>query len=104
MIRVKVKRQSGRWQELETSGHAQQAPRGEDLVCAGVSSILIGALNALNQLVPDACDLLMEEAHVKISVKKDSGQVQLLLDSLLIQLQTMEAAYADYIQITVQEV
>ena len=35
MILVNVRRHGDEIMELDVSGHAGQAPRGEDLVCAG---------------------------------------------------------------------
>ena len=35
---------------LQCKGHAGYAEAGKDLVCAGVSSILFGALNALDEM------------------------------------------------------
>lgn len=42
MILVNVRRHGDEIMELDVSGHAGQAPRGEDLVCAGASSIMVG--------------------------------------------------------------
>ena len=43
MILVNVRKDKEEILELVVTGHAGQAPKGEDLVCAGVSSILVGA-------------------------------------------------------------
>ena len=44
------------------------AGKGQDLVCAGVSSIAVGMMNALDRIKPSACDMQMEEAHINIQV------------------------------------
>ena len=46
MINVRIKYKQDMIQELNVSGHAGYADRGEDLICAGVSSICIGLCNA----------------------------------------------------------
>ncbi|MFR9117818.1 MAG: ribosomal-processing cysteine protease Prp [Merdibacter sp.] len=40
MVHVAVTRDAQEILELDVCGHAGQAPHGEDLVCAGVSSIM----------------------------------------------------------------
>ena len=104
MILVNVRRQGDEIMELDVSGHAGQAPRGEDLVCAGASSIMVGALNAINQLADGSCALLMDEAHIKITQLKENERAKLLLASTLISLQTLESSYSRYIKIQIQEV
>ena len=81
-----------------------QAPHGEDLVCAGVSCIMTGALNALDELVPQTCDLAMQSGHISIRMKEADQRTRLLLAAVLIQLRTMEAQFSQYMKITVQEV
>lgn len=104
MILVNVRRHGDEIMELDVSGHAGQAPRGEDLVCAGASSIMVGALNAIDQLADGSCALLMDEAHIKITQKKENERAKLLLASTLISLQTLESSYSRYIKIQIQEV
>ncbi len=104
MILVNVRKDKEEILELVVTGHAGQAPKGEDLVCAGVSSILVGALNAIDQLANAACELSMQEGYVKIRQKKADERGQLLMKATLIALQTMEESYSSYIHIKVQEV
>lgn len=104
MISVCVKQDAEGIRMIDVSGHAMQAPHGEDLVCAGVSCIMTGALNALDILVPQACDLVLETGHVSIRKKEADELAQLLLQAILIQLQTMEAQFSEYMKIKVQEV
>ena len=49
MIKITASRNDGKIVNLTVKGHANSAPKGEDLVCAAVSSILVGGCNALNQ-------------------------------------------------------
>ena len=48
MIKITVRYQStGEFLSLESNDHANSAPHGEDLVCAAVSGIILGGINAL---------------------------------------------------------
>ena len=53
MICIRVLRRDGGL-ELTAVGHAEQAPRGEDIVCAGVSALLYGFVAYLEGLAPIA--------------------------------------------------
>lgn len=105
MVKVRVKRKHSIIQDIQIQGHAGYAKSGEDLVCAGVSSIAIGMMNALDKLVKDTCFLEMDTAYIHISViKQEVDEVQLLLEVLLIQLDTLQKSYQEYIKIYNEEV
>ena len=105
MVNVEVTRQQGIPYEICIHDHAGYAKRGQDLVCAGVSSIAVGMLNALDQLtIDDVCNLVMKDAYVKISLKQRNDKAELLMEALIIQLKTLETNYHNYISIHDQEV
>lgn len=104
MVKVEIKRKSHDIQEVTIRGHAGSGQHGYDLVCAGVSCISVGALNALEQLCPKQCELQMQEAYVHILVNMQSPIVQSVLATMCIQLATMQQSYKTYIKINDQEV
>ncbi len=104
MISVNIKRCRDAISEMVIQDHAGYREKGEDLVCAGVSSIAIGALNAIDLMKHDVCDLVMNDAYIQIAVKQNDREMQLLLEMLKIQLATVEERYPQYITITDQEV
>ena len=89
---------------LQCKGHAGYAEAGKDLVCAGVSSILFGALNALDEMEKDNVDLRVTNSKISIRGKEDSEHIQLLLKMILIQLKTVQESYQEYIEIKKMEV
>ena len=106
MIIVTVFRTTNQITAFELSGHAQSGPYGYDLVCAGVSAVSFGAVNAIIQLCE--VDLEIEQAgeggylHVSIPdlVHNElSEKVQLLLEGMLISLKTIEREYSEFISI-----
>ena len=103
MIEVKISLSESRICKMKISGHALYAPHGEDLVCAGVSSISTGLLNALDILVPTSCKLVMKD-YISIQVVEDSEVVQTILRTGLIQLETIAEQYGDYLKVIKQEV
>ena len=104
MIHVSV----GMWDEhiisIQCKGHAGYAESGKDLVCAGVSSILFVALNALDEMEADHMELRVTNSKISIRVMEDSEHVQLLLKMILIQLETVRESYQEYIEIKKLEV
>lgn len=104
MVNVRVKRKNSSICEVVIKDHAGYGDTGQDLVCAGVSSITVGMMNALDQLVPNTCEFEMKSAYIKIKITQHSGDVTLLLEALLYQLQTLKENYRTYITINDQEV
>jgi len=104
MILVSILKHNGIIEEMRVSGHAEYADKGKDLVCAGVSTIMIGSLNALDQLTNDTCDLQMETNLVRIKTKKNTYDSQLIIKTVILQLETLKEKYSDYICIKQTEV
>lgn len=105
MVKVKVMFQQDTITEIMINDHAYSDIHGQDLVCAGVSCISVGILNTLNELYENACELTMNEAHVRIVVRDMANEfVQIILKTMYIQLLTMEESYGKFIKITKVEV
>ena len=103
MIEVKINLSNQKIHKIKISGHALFAPHGEDLVCAGVSSIGTGLLNALDILVPSSCKLVLKD-YISVQVVEDSEVVQTILRTGMIQLETIAEQYGDYLKVIKQEV
>lgn len=104
MVRVKVLRKQSVIEEVEIQDHAGYADAGQDLVCAGVSSISVGMMNALDLMVPNVCEFRMKKAYVNIRIKQSDDKAELLLEAMLAQLHTLQISYNSYITIEDQEV
>ena len=104
MVNVKIGIRNEQIQFIVIDGHADSAPHGQDLVCAGVSTIGVGVLNALNELCIDTCILQMDDAYISIHVKNNNDIVQTILHTLRIQLQTLSDSYEEFIKIVKVEV
>ena len=106
MIRVTVKRKDDKIQSIELSGHAESGPYGFDLVCAGVSAVSIGTVNAVMEL--SEIDLKVEQggkggylmiAFSELLCNKEMEKAQLLLEGMLISLISIENEYGEFIRI-----
>lgn len=104
MVKVEILHQQDQIQSIRISGHAEYANRGEDLVCAGASSIGIGALNALDEIFSKDVRLEQRKNKILIKVLEDSDRLQTTLKFLICQFQTMVEAYPKNITIIRKEV
>lgn len=108
MIRVNLETHQGVIVRLLVKGHAYAGDPGFDLVCSGVSSIMTGGLNACDQL-GTAQDWSYEVREgksplIRIDINQNSGDLQIVLKTLLIQLKTVEEEFSQYIVIKETEV
>lgn len=108
MVTITINRnEKGHIYSFTASGHAGSGPYGHDLVCAGVSAVIFGAVNAILSL----CDknLSIEQAgeeggYLRVDIpsiqeEKRCKNTQLLLEGMLISLRTIERDYKEHIKI-----
>lgn len=107
MIDAKIYRKDSRLFAFEVSGHANSGPYGYDLVCAAVSAITFGAVNAVSKLCkleldikqsPDGGYLYAEIPESASDLQKDKASF--LFESMLVSLETIEQEYSEFITIT----
>lgn len=83
---------------LFVKGHANSNEIGKDLICAGVSSIVIGGLNALEE--NDVEKVKCDKGNVEVIVKTDNYFNQIVLKTIITQLETVHQRYPDYVKIS----
>jgi uncharacterized protein YsxB (DUF464 family) len=86
------------------SGHAFYNDPGKDIVCAGVSAVTIGAVNAIEKLtglepraISESGLLKAETPHSTDPQRND--QVQLLLEGMVAALESIVESYGKYVKI-----
>jgi len=107
MIKITlVRNRQGHITRYTVSGHAYYDDPGKDIVCAGVSAVATGTVNAIEKLtglVPDAevseKDGLLKVATPASSDATRNAQVQLLLEGMLVSLESIADAYGKYVTI-----
>ncbi len=101
MVKVRIEYKGKDLQSLEIKGHANSAPYGEDVVCGAVSLCSFGALNALEELEEEFdYSVDQEEGSIKLEAKgKLSEHDMIVLETLILQLKTVEASYPKNIAI-----
>jgi uncharacterized protein len=107
MIEVTIRRRSEQDSYLSSflvEGHAQFDEPGKDLVCAAVSAITVGTVNSVETLTGVILIHEMELGLLDVTVPdliepEAASQVQLLLESMVVMLQTIALNYGEYIVI-----
>lgn len=104
MIHANVHTQNRMIVSVVLTGHAGAGSYGQDLVCAGASSIMTGALNALDILFPEECSLSMSDNRMEAAAETGNEQLQAVLRTIVIQLETMAEQFPDHIKVIRKEV
>lgn len=75
---------------------------GHDIVCAGASAVLFGSVNAIIGLTSERPDINYDDngGHFHIrSVDTNNDEAQLILQTMLVSLQTIEEEYNENIRL-----
>lgn len=103
MVKVSFYYQTNNIVRTEVSGHANFDQEGRDIVCAGISAIVFGTLNALDNLVSETeVEIIQENNKIIINVLKQTNNNQMILKTMLWQLKTISDQYLK--NITIKEV
>lgn len=98
MVKVEIAYRGKGLASLRVKGHANTAPAGKDLVCAAVSAIAIGALNALEN--SEEYDIEIDDGLVDVAIPAGlSEHDETVFETMIIQLKTIEASYREAINI-----
>ena len=98
MINIKADRKDSKIVYLSISGHANYDTIGKDIVCAAISAISVGGINALSN--PENFNLKVEKGDVEISQKSEANEHDYqVLDTILVQLKSVEEAYPKLVKI-----
>ena len=100
MIKIQINKTSNKYSSLIVSGHSNYDEHGKDIVCAGVSAIVIGGINALAINDKNAISYRVDDGYVNLDVLNImNDNIQLIIDTIVIQLRTLEESYKKYVKI-----
>ena len=107
MIKVLVKQNNNQIVNLSITGHADSGEYGKDLVCAGVSTVGFGAMNMLAKkgfLAKGLGTIEINEGYINVVVNHTDEVCQVVLETLVVTLETMVESYGRFIKISKVEV
>ena len=96
MIKVSIK-QTKSIEEIIVTGHANSGKYGKDLVCAAVSAIVTGTINAINE-IKGSVKYGVEDGYAIIQFEDDS-ESQIIAKTMIFQLKTVEESNQNFIKI-----
>ena len=81
------------------------ADRGKDIVCAGASAVVVGAVNSIHAITGVTPKIHQADGFLSCELPSNldeatAEKVQLLLEGMVISLQTIEQEYGKNIKIT----
>ena len=101
----------GNRHKLTARGHAGAAPRGEDLVCCAVSTLVQTLAQRILDLYSDGCvigfpttTLSAEESCVEAAGVENGITVRCAYETVLTGLQTLAVQYPQYVQLNCYEI
>lgn len=97
----------GRICSFTISGHAFFSDIGTDIVCAGISAVSIGTVNALEAICNIDAESFTEidtkQGYLKYQLpdlsEDEMQKAQLILEAMIVSLQSIAASYGDFVTI-----
>lgn len=85
---------------ITIKGHANYAPHGQDIVCAGVSVLVQTLIQSIEELTADKIKYSMSPGTVDIKFGNLSKDAQLLVDSFFVGVQMTANTYPQHVKLT----
>jgi hypothetical protein len=109
MTKVTIYRNhEGSYTGFDCEGHAGFADAGEDIVCAGISVLVINTINSILKLTDTKLDTYSDEktGTIQVRVLKEYGEkAELLIDSLILGIKGISENYGEeFIVLKLKEV
>jgi len=99
MIHVIVEYRNNNIQYLEVKGHADFAEHGQDIVCAGISSLLMSNIMYAQKHHLGVFVATQTEGHVTVNVEEQDERLEHLLGAVIEGATQMQEQYPEYIKI-----
>ena len=84
--------------KFTAKGHSNYASLGEDIVCAGISTLIQTAILALKKMFNQDIVEILKEGNVELNIPKQR-EAQLILQTIIIGLRDIESEYPKNIRI-----
>ncbi|HNV34221.1 MAG TPA: ribosomal-processing cysteine protease Prp [Bacillota bacterium] len=104
MIKVWVLKDGKRTVSYRVEGHAGWADYGNDIVCAAVSAIVIGAENGLCEIAGAVEKATSKDGYLEVELKRvlderSSIQAEAIIGTMVVTLKAIAGQYPDRIHI-----
>ena len=92
---------------LRILGHAGYEEYGKDIVCAGVSALVVNLVNAIEKLTDDRLIVQTDESRglIEFKFQQQAGHdATLLMRACIMGLEAIQQEHSDYIRLLFKEV
>jgi uncharacterized protein YsxB (DUF464 family) len=106
MTEVQVRRApDGTIQEIRVSGHTGYAEAGEDIVCAGISALVVTALIGLKRVAQHPHEGKAASGYMYCKLKpggtpESAAKAQVILETTVLGLRDIARDYHQYVRVT----
>lgn len=98
MIIVKIDGENKEFKSLIVKGHAESDVHGQDLICAGVSSVLTGGFNSVKE--NQEFEMILENGYALLKLKgKLTYHDEIVIETMITSLKTIAESYPKNIKI-----
>ena len=111
MTKVTISKKNNKIFEVECDGHTNYGEKGEDIVCASLSSIVQTAVLGLLMIVMIELDMKRddEQGYLKFTLPENLNETQdiqacAVLDTMLCGISELYESFSDYIELEVKNV
>ena len=106
MVSVIIYKKNGSYYRVECSGHAGDAPEGENILCAAISALVINCFNSVERFTEDfVSSETSKDGITSLQLKENiSEKGELLVKSLEYGLKDISKDNGKYLKISVKEV
>lgn len=87
---------------VKIRGHAGYAPRGQDIVCAGVTAITQTLVESIESLTGNEIKYDMSPGRVDIEIKDPDEDAQLLMDSFFVGAEVIADEFPEYVRVEIR--
>ena len=84
---------------IKLEGHANYAPHGCDIVCAGVSALIQNLIQSIETLTDDKISYSMQSGMIDVEFRDLSEHGQVLMDSFFIGYSMIAETYPNHVKI-----
>ena len=109
MTKVTISKRNDKIFEVECDGHTNYGEKGEDIVCASLSSIVQTAVLGLLMIVMIELDMKRddEQGYLKFTLPENLNETQeiqasAILDTMLCGISDLYESFSDYIELEVK--
>ena len=87
---------------IKIRGHAGYAPRGQDVVCAGVTALTQTLVESIEGLTGNEIKYDMSPGRVDIEIKDPDEDAQLLMDSFFVGAEMIADEFPEYVRVEIR--